>query len=278
MTKPNRDVERFDLAQLRADRAHAEAAAVAPAPVPGPAAPDPLARLLDALVPTRPLRRAALPPADVVRGHDPELAALLDTADRAHGAAIGAALDWQHAQPGGAPFAAVLAAGDEDQIARAVVWQPARAWAHAWVAQRDAHAADDAARVYAARARDLREALDVASDAVRDRIRDGFHRARDRKDPRALADARDLAAEWLALVALYRWVLNPTNPYREPAPNAIPADVAWAHFEAATACGEQPAEVPLDAPDAPRPKRPALPMEGTIAPEPRRRGIFGGNR
>jgi hypothetical protein len=256
------DGEPVDLGRVYAEQAAARAAASAAA-VQAPAsvgyvaaiaqqrAADPLARLLDALT-LRPLRRGAFPPAVLVAEFDVELARLLDEADAAHGDAIDAAFDYQNDQP----FARALVDGDVDAIADAVTVGRARMFAAAYVAQRDALAADDAVRAYAAAASTLIDELDHESDRIRDEIRELWFRARDRAERRALEDGRALCDRWRDVKRLWDWCRVPTWSFSSYG-FAGPGELEYLLWEADAAVTGQAAPIvpgeALSLPGAPPP-------------------------
>jgi len=262
---PRNEPERIDLSAIAARRQQAQAAAAqrdraavaAVQPYVAAAIPNgrgsPLVAYLDA-DPLVPLRRlpVVLPPVDLAAGHDAELARLLAAAQNAHAERSRLVADWRDHEPGRPGFDAALGTYDEAAIVDALTVDRARRFAAAWCAQGAVTRAEQGARDYAARATELHRRLDDATNEIRDEIRALLTRARDRKDRRARDDALDLVPAWRTDAALYRWCVDPEQPYRAPAGDrVIPGEVAWIEYEAALALGETVFEPPTDALDRP---------------------------
>jgi len=250
--------ERFDLGAIqrgrelqRAQTLAAEAAAI-PAGVHRLIAntnrnqPNPLAALLSALGPPRPI--VALPPVDLVAQHDERLAAMMRDAEHAHGRAYQLAHEWQDNTPGGHAFAAATVGATEDELV-SLLAEGNRLWARAIVAQQDADRAEAEVRHYAATNTDLQQRLDESTDALRDEARVLFNKAEADGRRRFYDDAMDVVAEWRVQVSLWRWTMNPDVPYRTPVGRALPAELQWDEHNAGVALGEQ---------------RPVMPIEGTV--------------
>jgi hypothetical protein len=223
-----------------------------------------------------------LPPPDLVRPHDPDLARLIEAVAAADGASFQAADTWERAagyrealaEDRGYVLEHLDATGEIPDPHRGPLAAAPRRAHHAYVAAMRAEVAAAWAhgRVVAhARAADeVRSELDQRTDELRDEVARLLTEARDRGDRRAYDDAMDVVDRWRPLAALWHWLGTPERPYVAPRGRALPAELEYLEWEADGAItGQHRPEVPGEAlrlPGAP----PPADQEG-----PGRRGIFG---
>lgn len=233
----------------------------------GPSGLNHLAKHLDHFTHLAP--RPLLPPDNLVREHDPQLADLIHAVADADRVAASAADSWQDRQPGSRGFGAVvaetrewarhlIASGKTPAVEQAPIYHhlvagQAEAYTGAVVAE--ARAADAYERMlrHARNANDLKDHLDKSCDVLRDDQAELYRKAEVDGDEDAFRDAKKLGIQWLEQSALYEWMVDPTKAYRTRQPGAFPQDIAHLEHRAAVAIGEYRAEVPREAmgPDAP---------------------------
>jgi hypothetical protein len=260
---------------------------------------DPFAARLRALNLHARLPTWALPPVEVVAPHDPELAALLETAATAQSNELHAATAWQSGEPGGAVFTAAVAA-DLDTARRhladtgALPDDPSGPLLDhltvgryaAYVAAVRASLATDVAVAevyrYAVAAHELHERLDVETDRLRDEMAEHLTAARDHKDRGRYVDAERLKPAWNDAAALFRWLVNLGTPYRRaignPSQLPWPKELGYLDWQAdAAITGKERVLIPEPAvPYVPRRAASEVSVAAEAAPSPRR--LFGGRR